>query len=167
VLLDGKRLKTRVGAELGWCAVASLDDEHNLSTIQQLHDQSCLRLQMYCRPKASFVGRKKAQKIVYADCELSVIVYGQATQSESVGNFLQACGVYLQDPEHCDCDVPYLNPQCLSQPDSGIVMTSSLQPLASTSESIHDPSDIFGGLSSVLELGETETPANMKTRLKR
>jgi hypothetical protein len=46
-------------------------------------------------------------------------------------------------------------------------MTSSLQIPASTVESIHDTSGIFDSLSSVIELEETETPAIIKTPLKR
>lgn len=153
--------------EHGKHPVGSIDDKHSFETVQSIQNQSCLRLQMYCRTKLGFISRKQAQKVVHTQCELSVIVYGPGASSDSVGNYLQACGFYLQDPEHCDCNVPYANPHCLSSLEEGILMTSSLQIPASTVENIYDPSGIFNGLSSVVELEETETPAILKTPLKR
>ncbi len=132
-----------------------------------MQKQSYLWLQMYCRTKSGFFGRTQGQKVVHTQCELSVIVYGPVGSSGKVGNYLQACGFYLQDPEHCDFNVPYANPHCLSSLEDGILMTSSLQIPASTVESIHDPGGVFDSLTSLIELEETETPAIMKTPLKR
>ena len=167
VELVNDQLTTLGGDQHGTHPVGSIDDKHNFETVQQLQNQSCLRLQMYCQAKSGFIGRTQAQKTVHVQCELSVIVYGPGMRSDSVGDYLQACGFYLQDPEHCDCDVPYSNPHCLSSLEEGILMTSSLQIPLSAVENIHDPSGLFDSLSSVMELEEAETPAIIKTPLKR
>lgn len=104
---------------------------------------------------------------VNAHCELSVIVYGPAKDSDKVGDYLQACEFYLQDPEHPDCDVLYVNPQCLSSWEGGSLMTSSMQKPASAEENIHDPCDIFDSLFGVTDLEESEAPTIIKTPLER
>ena len=167
VELVSGQLRAKVGDQYCTHLVGRIDDKYNLETVQQLRNQSSLRLQMYCQAKSSFIGRTQAQKTVQVECELSVIVYGPGTRSDSVGDYLQACGFYLQDPEHCDCDVPYSNPHCLSSLDEGIVMTSSLQIPLSTVENFHDPSGLFDSLSNVMEMEETETPTIIETPLKR
>ena len=145
--------------------VARISDGYILEKVRQLQNSSSLRLQMYCQAKSGFVGRSYGKKLVQLQHELRVVVYGQASLSEPVGHYLQKCEFYLQDPEHCDCNVPYTNPQCLSHDE--IVMTGSLNCLESTSETVHDPSGIFDTLSTTLELAETETPKTLKTNLKR
>ena len=122
---------------------------------------------MYCRVKAGSPVRSQARINVNEQCELSIIVYGLGTDSDKVGDYLQACEFYLQDPEHCDCDVLYANPHCLSSLEEGILMTSSMQIPASAEENIHDPRDIFDGLSGVTDLEESKTPTIIKTPLKR
>ena len=145
--------------------VARISDGYILEKVRQLQNSSSLRLQMYCQAKSGFVGRSYGKKLVQLQHELRVVIYGQASLSEPVGHYLQKCEFYLQDPEHCDCNVPYTNPQCLSHDE--IVMTDSLNCLESTSETVHDPSGIFDTLSTTLELAETETPKTLKTNLKR
>ncbi len=132
-----------------------------------LQNQGRLRLQMYCRVKVGSTVRTQARINLDAQCELSIIVYGLGTDSDKVGNYLQACGFYLQDPEHCDCDVLYANPHCLSSLYEGTLMTSSMQIPASAEENIHDPRDIFESLSGVADLEESKTPTIIKTPLKR
>ena len=104
---------------------------------------------------------------VPAHCELSVIVYGPAKDSDKVGDYLQACEFYLQDPEHGDCDILYSNPHCLSSWEGGSLLTSSMQKPASVEENVHDPCDIFDSLSGATDLEESETPTIIKTPLKR
>ena len=147
--------------------VGSIRDESHVEILQRLQKQSCLRLQMYCQVKSGSSVRTQARVNVRAQCELSVILYGRGQASNKVGDYLQACGFYLQDPEHCDCDVLYANPHCLSSLEGGILLTSSMQMPASTEENMHDPRDIFDSLSGVTDLEETETPTIMKTPLKR
>ena len=87
--------------------------------------------------------------------------------SNKVGDYLQACGFYLQDPEHYDCEALYSNPHCVASLEEGNLLTTSMQMPASAEENIHDPHDIFDSLSGVTDLEETETPTIMKTPLKR
>ncbi len=161
------RLTTLAGDEHDEQIVGSIRDGFHVEILQRLQNQSCLRLQMYCRVKSGSTVRTQARVNVQAQCELSVIVYGRSQDSNKVGDYLQACGFYLQDPEHCDCDVLYANPHCLSSLEEGILLTTSMQMTASTEEDIHDPRDIFDSLSGVTDLEETETPTTMKTPLKR
>ena len=161
------RLTTLTGDEHDKYIVGSIRDEFHVEALQKLQDQSCLRLQMYCRVRSGSSVRIQSRINVHAQCELSVIVYGPGQDSNKVGDYLQACGLYLQDPEHCDCDVLYANPHCLSSLEDGVLLTSSIQMGASAEENIHDPRDIFDNLSGVTDLEETETPTIMKTPLKR
>jgi hypothetical protein len=144
--------------------VARIDDGNILEKVRQLQKSSSLRLQLYCQAKSGFVGRSQGKKLVNLKYELCIVIYGQASLSETVGYYLQECEFYLQDPEHCDCNVPYTNPQCLSHGE--IVMTGSINCLESTLETVHDPSGIFDTLTTTLKLAETETPKTLKTNLK-
>lgn len=143
--------------------IGSIQDQHDLESVLQMQRQDSLRLQMYCQVQPSFTSRAQACK----QCELSIIIYGLGTTSDSVGDYLQACGLYLQDPEYCDRDAPYKNPHCLASLGEDDLMTSSLQIPANIVENVHDPSRIFDNLSGVREMEETETPFILKTPLKR
>ena len=165
--MDSGRLTTLAGNEHDKQIVGSIRDGFHFRILQGLQKQSCLRLQMYCQVKSSSTVRTQVRINVRAQCELSVIVYGRGQDSNKVGDYLQACGFYLQDPEHCDCDVLYINPHCLSSLEGGILLTTSMQMPASTEDSIYDPRDIFDSLSGVTDLEETETPTIVKTPLKR
>ena len=148
-------------------SVGSIRDASHVEKLQKLQNQSCLRLQMYCRVKSGSTVRTQARMDVHAHCELSVIVYGPGKDSDRVGDYLQACEFYLQDPEDCDCDGLYANPHCLSSWEGGSLMTSTMQKSASAEENIHDPCDIFASLSGVTDLEESEAPTIIKTPLKR
>ena len=165
--MDSGRLTTLAEDEHDKQIVGSIRDELHVEILQTLQNQSCLRLQMYCQVKSGSAVRTQARINIHAQCKLSVIIYGRGQDSDKVGDYLQACRFYLQDPEHWDRDVLYVNPHCLSSLEGGIRLTSSMRMPASTEENIHDPRDIFDSLSGVTDLEETETPTIMKTPLKR
>lgn len=167
VQLVNGQLTTLSGDQHGKNPVGSIQDRHNLESVQQMQCQSSLRLQMYCQSQPGIISRTQAPKIAHAQCSLSVIIYGPGTTFDIVGDYLQACGLYLQDPEHCDYNTPYKNPHCLASPGEYNLKTSSLQVPPSTVESAHDPSCIFDGLSGMTQLDETETPVILKTPLER
>ena len=167
VEVDSGRLTTPAEDEHDKQTLGSIRDGLHVEVLQRLQNQSCLRLQMYCQVKSGSAIRTQARINVHAQCELSVIIYGRDQDSNKVGDYLQACGFYLQDPEHWDCDVLYVNPHCLSSLEGGILLTSSMRMPASTEENIYEPHDIFDSLSGVTDLEETETPTIMKTPLKR
>ena len=165
--MDSGRLTTLAEDEHDKQIVGSIRDGLHVEILQKLQNQNCLRLQMYCRVRRVSTVLTQSRINVHVQCELSVIIYGPGQDSNKVGDYLQACGLYLQDPEHCDCDVLYANPHCLSSMEDGILLTSSMQMLASIEENMHDPRDIFDNLSGVTDLEETETPTILKTPLKR
>ncbi|RYP52173.1 hypothetical protein DL768_002615 [Monosporascus sp. mg162] len=53
---------------------------------------------------------------------LRVIIYGYRREREAVANFLSHCGVFLQHPQASEYDrkVPYMNPQYLLRPGTGV-----------------------------------------------
>lgn len=161
------QLTTFGGNHRGKDPVGKISNESHVDILRQMQNHSCLRLQMYCQVEQRYIGRYQAQKSIHTQCELSVIVYGPGTVSDKVGDYLQAHGIYLQDPEHCDCIVPYTNPHCLSTLEDDILMTSSRQRPASTEQGFRDPSGIFDSLSCVTDLEETDTPSVLNTTLKR
>ena len=63
---------------------------------------------------------------------LFVNLYGAARLAEDVGSFAEACGICLQDPEHCDRNVEYRNPHRLLRDDGAIFYTQFLQRIPST-----------------------------------
>ena len=164
--MDSGRLTTLAEDEHDKLIVGSIRGELHVEILQRLQNQSCLRLQTYCQVKAGSSVRTQARINVLTQCELSVIIYGRGQDSNEVGDYLQACRLYLQDPEHWDRDVLYVNPHCLSSLEGSILLSSMRMP-TSTEENIYDLRDIFNSLSRVTDLEETETPIIMKTPLKR
>ena len=100
---------------------------------------------------------------------LSINLYGTEATFEDVGHFLSQCSEYLQSPVHCDRNVPYRNPQSLSDRAENPVMTFELQPGLSLSEietlaQSADPSAVFETKSV---FPETEPLAAIRTHLYR
>ncbi len=83
---------------------------------------------------------------------ISVNIYGPRRSASSVGVFLQKCRLYLQIPDRCEFDVPYINPQCLTPTEEKTVMTSVFDS-GITDTPGHEESD-DGGLFD--ELGNEE-----------
>jgi len=57
---------------------------------------------------------------------LSVILYGPAKMGDLVGDYLLECRLYLQTPQSCEYQVPYINPHLLFSEDDPIIMTTDL-----------------------------------------
>jgi hypothetical protein len=81
---------------------------------------------------------------------LSVNIYGPLASDRFVGNFLQKCEVYLQNPDYCGKDVPYLNPHCLTTVSGKTTMTSIFNELAGDEidKRYCDDLDIFAELGN-------------------
>lgn len=100
---------------------------------------------------------------------ISANIYGPRSSTDSVGLFLQKCGLYLQPPNQCEFDVPYVNLHCLSTDVEKVVMTS----VFNEKDTNKTPSnnDEYCGLFD--ELGDEEQfevelqPALVKTTLHR
>ena len=118
-----------------------------------------------CRPK----NRAKASKVILSPrLELCVVLYGPAGLCEKVGRFAARCQLYLQHPKHCDKDVLYRNPQCLSPTDDRKVYTSNLEAIFDSGSSFaicSNPIDLFADSTTQDELAEAETPRVLLTTL--
>ncbi len=102
--------------------------------------------------------------------QLFAILYGPSTLFEAVGTFAAKCHLYLQHPRHCDRNVPYRNPHCLSPEDGRTVSTFELHTtLASCSHSILElsgnPIDLFADAAEQDALSEAYAPQNLSTEL--
>lgn len=101
--------------------------------------------------------------------QVSVIVYGPTDEAIEVGEWLDACNLFLQEPERCARNVPYRNPQSLSFNDPEIMMTSELENkrnLADISEDCQ-PLDFMTELDNDDLLEEAEQPDIIATPLHR
>jgi SWI/SNF-related matrix-associated actin-dependent regulator of chromatin subfamily A3 len=99
---------------------------------------------------------------------LNVVLYGPKRVSTNVGDFLQECEQYLQQPEGCDRNVRYVNPHCLSADDEAEVMTFELGTIMSKTEneSLNQDVDVLAYLNSEEVLEEADQPLCVRTPLK-
>ena len=102
--------------------------------------------------------------------QLFAILYGPSSLFEAVGTFAARCHLYLQHPWHCDRNVPYRNPHCLSPEGGRIVTTFDLHAtLSSFSHSSLEisanPIDLFADCAEQDALDEANTPTNLSTEL--
>ena len=103
------------------------------------------------------------------DLELFAILYGPSTLFEAVGTFAAKCHLYLQHPRHCNRNVPYRNPHCLSPEDGRTIFTFDLHATLDSSHSeleiLANPIDLFADASEQDTLNDTNTPHNLSTEL--
>jgi hypothetical protein len=129
-----------------------------------------IEFQIYCRAinRRAAQGKKGARKVRANELQyvMNAIIFGLEELCDDVGLYLMKCGVYLQDPLHCDGDYRYTNPHILSRSEE-ITMTLSLLALnASPSvEQVALSSDLFADLSADDYLPFTETPDAISTPL--
>ncbi|KAL8824558.1 MAG: hypothetical protein Q9191_004973 [Dirinaria sp. TL-2023a] len=102
--------------------------------------------------------------------ELSIILYGRPALFEAVGQFAARCNMYLQHPNHCDRNVLYMNPHCLSSPKEIRIMTHDLDAdLAGfanqNTQFPANPIDLFTDTNHQEELAESGTPCALRTAL--
>ena len=104
--------------------------------------------------------------------QLFAILYGPSTLFEVVGTFAADCHLYLQHPWHCDRNVPYRNPHCLSPEGGRIVSTFDLDldptlgPFSSSGLDISaNPIDLFADAAEQDALSEAYVPQNLSTEL--
>jgi hypothetical protein len=103
---------------------------------------------------------------------LHVIIYGARHLFKAVGDFIAKYHYFLQQPQHCNRNVEYCNPHCLSAESPQRVFTQDLDNF-SGQQSLHvnkmylnsNPIDAFTDASDCSKLPETETPRNLKTPL--
>ena len=139
-----------------------------VSLLKELVQDGAIEVQLFCRfiaaPSAHALS-KSPSKALPATATLCVNLYGPLRLFNDVGNFTQRCGVYLQDPQHCDRNVRYFNPHRLSSEDEEVVMTLTND--KQEMETFHNPLDILKDLECDEDLAESEVPVALKTPLYR
>ena len=139
--------------------------------MQVLHSEEQLSIQLYCQMSMDCGPSYRRRKVAASGgmATLSAVIYGLPTAFEDVGNFIEECGMFLQDPLHCDRNVRYQNPHRLSGPEDKIVMTLPpvLDAICPKVEEIETPQDLFSGLGDSEVLLETAAPDEIKTSLHR
>lgn len=101
---------------------------------------------------------------------LHVILYGPSVLTELVGLFASSCNLYLQHPWHCDRNVPYQNPQCLTPKNGETIYTYSLKDdldveVLSDSEIFVNPIDLFTDSTEQETLVGAVSPQALRTNL--
>ena len=138
-------------------------------TTQLLADCNAPQPQASGRYIESFRGKIKSSTS-RPSLQVSVILYGPGTLFEAVGAFAAKCHLYLQHPRHCDQNVPYRNPHCLSPEGGRGIFTFDLQATLGTfSHSGLDisanPIDLFADAAEQDGLSEAHAPQNLSTEL--
>ena len=85
--------------------------------IHGLLDDKALTLFASCSIDTDASHRRSAVSYSQASCSLYITVYGPVELFDEIGEWFQGYNVYLQDPQSCDLDVRYCNPQRLSSSD--------------------------------------------------
>ena len=102
--------------------------------------------------------------------DLYCILYGPSAFFEAVGLFTAKCGLFLQHPRHCDRNVLYQNPHCLSRDNMDRLYTHDLDHVlklepAGESEIFHNPIDFFADTIDQDVLVDTDSPLALRTQL--
>ena len=101
--------------------------------------------------------------------ELYVILYGRPSQFEDVGEFAARCNLFLQHPVHCDRNVLYKNPHCLTPRYDETTFTYDLgKPAFSSdysSDTLSNPIDLFTTGEDRARLEEADAPNDLHTTL--
>ena len=101
--------------------------------------------------------------------ELYVILYGRPSQFENVGKFAARCKLFLQHPVHCDRNVLYKNPHCLTPGHNEIFFTHDLAYTTLSSDYNSDtpsnPIDLFTDGEDRAGLEEADSPTDLHTIL--
>ena len=115
---------------------------------------------------------KNAKRVVYQSFVRKVRVYaniyGPVSLFKPIGVFASKVKVFLQDPECCDRNVQYHNPQRRFPGHDGVQYTQSMkvvQPAEPEVEEICKPCDLFAHLQCDCDLAESESLKTLETPL--
>lgn len=138
-------------------------------TIQLFADFNTFRAN---KPKKSMGGYCDKSRIstLPSSLELFATIYGPSTLFEAVGAFAAKCHLFLQHPIHCNRNVPYRNPHCLSPENSRIMYTFDLnaatEPFSSPGQEIPaNPIDLFADAAEQDTLSDAYAPLSLSTKL--
>ena len=146
-------------------------DQRTATILAELSRQRGLVLQCRISMKGSVQCRANngPRPVKQALIELSVTLYGHMEYFDRVGDFLLNCSLYLEDPDGCDRNVRYRNPQSLwGLDDNDLRMTQSATVKINCDfDLFEDSSDLLEGLEYEQELPETPQPSALMTPLHR
>ena len=159
----------RVFLESGSSDIGTIDPE-TAKAIRVLSEDTNTFLQLQCRIKTEFLPSPKRQlpkTIPITHIHLSILIYGPFRNFDAVGNYVEECGFYLQDPEGCNRNVPYRNPHRLSgtQKNPPMTLERELEHANSKRRAYGVASDFLDALNSQDGLQEKVTPGPVKTPL--
>ena len=110
----------------------------------------------------SVVGPKRSGKSVL---ELSMVIYGPIDYADSVGLFLVKCELYLQDPQRCELEVLYRNPQSFWAKDGDRDREIRDTAPVSETEFFKARADLLSEFEYDGELVPADQPSALKTEL--
>jgi len=151
-----------------------IENEKHANMLEQLNMIKEVDMQCYCHTRTAIPAASKPRLYgkrggtLQRIWGLDIILYGPSELEEAMGQFLSQHRMYLQDPLHCDRNVPYRNPHIVPPEDGSILMTGSLNgPLGNLEiERLDAGPDLLAQLiSDEVPLSETEGPDIVKTPL--
>ncbi|KAI1496313.1 SNF2 family N-terminal domain-containing protein [Biscogniauxia marginata] len=95
---------------LDGATVGSLE-ETTTSCICKLAREENIEIQLMLKTTLQRSGQRRGNRVIAL---VSANIYGPENLADDVGDFLDECNFYLQDPVACNRNVPYKNPHCLS-----------------------------------------------------
>ena len=146
----------------------------SVEILKTLHNGSSLSLQYFLRwisgsaYEGTFSWGKEGRATSQPRWSLFVNLYGPTRLAEDVGSFAEACGICLQDPEHCDRNVEYCNPHRLPRDDGAIFYTQSLPRIEFTlgvEETIENPFDLLATTEDDDSFSDAPLPLGLRTML--
>ena len=144
--------------------------ERQAKILHELEEVDGINFQLYCQIKREeALGGGKFRMCAEKELQhlLCTIIYGPLRLFDAIGEYVSECELYLQDPLHCNRDVPYRNPHLLSGLDEESPMTFSFnQPSVPLEvEELNNRPDLFAQLRSEDPLRETTAPPALRTML--
>ncbi|KAJ0423597.1 SNF2 family N-terminal domain-containing protein [Aspergillus carlsbadensis] len=146
--------------------VGSMPDPQTQQFLSVLAQEEGIELQIQLRreKRARKASGNKGKAGVLVSLKLNVIVYGPVDLFEDIGDFIQENGYYLQEPSHCDRNVPYRNPHCMSGDDDEVPFTFDLERREDDFVPAKVP-DLLFGLETCEVLPEDYDPPGLATSL--
>ena len=138
-----------------------------LSTQLDTQTQFILSIKRNYRLPKKLKGEKADTRVTI---RLSIIIYGPLRTFEEVGDYLDSCEIYLQDPKGCDRNVRYRNPQRLSglSPHAPFTIDQAIyESMKKSCERVSRSIDYLTEVDAKKDLLETAAPDVLTTHLLR
>ncbi|PNP39552.1 hypothetical protein TGAMA5MH_08570 [Trichoderma gamsii] len=141
--------------------VGKLDDQA-AECLFKFGAESRVNIQLMLKTVASRSCPGRTARIVAL---AAAILYGPEDLGDDIGDFLDRCKYYLQDPFNCVHNVPYKNPHCLDGLFEAPRMTSELHGPELGYQKTFTPSNFLEALQTDDALPEWSQPSGLKTEL--